>query len=270
MKHDLRQNKLLLIDDTAFEQKCRFMDELSPDVLTAVGIGRQKTNVFGDPIPTDYMLGSCCVIPVCGVLVAGVPDFYKAYGFCDPRDIVASVRAAQEDKSVEKTMIQFDTPGGIVTGIPELGSVIADVQQNGKKPLGGFSNSLVCSGGYWAAAGANALFGTPSSRWGNVGAYFTFLNEKKSLEAMGYTIEVFKSVPYKAMGADGDLTDDQRELIQSQIMDLHQMFASYVQSFRPIADEDLQGQAFMGQAAADKGFIDAVVPDLETAIELLR
>ncbi|MDB6026293.1 MAG: signal peptide peptidase SppA, type [Verrucomicrobiales bacterium] len=272
MKHDLRDRKILLIDGELFERKCQFLDELpsgfSPENLTKLA-GPIVRNVTGDPIPDSFTVDGTCVIPIQGILCAGIPDFYKAYGFVDPFDVSYALDQVMADSMVKKILIYGNTPGGSVLGIPELSAQIARIQQEGEKPIGWFSDELSCSAGFYLACGATQVMGTPSSMWGNVGVYRTFTNIKKSLEIAGYKIEVFKSGEYKAVGANGDLTDLQRSYYQDQIDEVYADFKKTVQEFRPIEDADLQGQAFLGKTAVNKGFIDCTVANLEEAISLL-
>ncbi len=290
MIHDLRNEEFLLIDPSRWEQKCKALDELDfnahlvarplldPAKLTQEMIERVElvgsavradcddTDWWGDPIPKMEIIGNVAIIPLVGILVCGYPDIFKRFGYCDAMDIRDWINQANANPVVQKIIIQVDSPGGMVTGIREVAAAV----QNSKKRIVVFSDSgMCCSAAYWICCGAYSIVGTPSSSWGSIGAYSQALNSKKAYDQMGLVAKIFRSGKFKGMGLSGtDLSAEQEAYLQSRTDDIGAEFRTAVKSFRPIADEFLQGQWYDGQQAAALGFIDDVVANINEAIAL--
>ena len=73
------------------------------------------------------------------------------------------------DPNVETIYVEFDSPGGGVTGVEELA---AEMRQARKvKPLIGVVNGMACSAAYWLGAQCTELIVTPSGIVGSCGVF---------------------------------------------------------------------------------------------------
>lgn len=278
MIHDLRKEKILLIEPATFEAKCKALDEFDLNAFLARQPVPQngelprekaeyKTNVWGDPIPAMEIIGNVAIIPIRGVLVCGYPSIYKLFGFVDAMDVRAWLQAAIANPAVEKIILWTDCPGGSVAGIREIALAI----QNSPKRIGVFcdsgENASAC---YWATCGAYGIFGTPSSTWGCVGVFSAFVESKGLFSMNGLVARIFKSGKLKGIGEDGtEITAEQAEFLQSRVDELGAAFRAHVKKYRPVADDDLQGQWFDAEQAAARGFIDGIVTNMSEAIAAL-
>lgn len=214
------------------------------------------------------LMGNCAVIPVGGPIGQGLGAFERGAGAVDTDDIRKEIGEAETDDDVENIILNFDTPGGMVTGTPELGQFITEVQ----KPIYAFTRGQMCSAGYWLASSCDGIFATPSSDVGCIGVCCSFMDLSKMADMAGIKVKVFGSGDYKGMGTPGtSLTAQQEMLLQARVMDLASMFYGHVESQRgQIKPGDMQGQTFKGQAALDVGLIDDVMPDLDALISFLN
>lgn len=212
--------------------------------------------------------GSVAIIPVGGPIGQGLGEFEKGAGAVDVDDIRDELMDADSDDEVENIILNFDTPGGMVTGTPELGEFIKDRIE---KPVYAFTRGQMCSAGYWLAAACDGIFATKSADIGCIGVCMSFLDLSKMAEMKGIKVKVFGSGDYKGMGTPGtSLTPKQEILLQDRVQKLADIFYNHVRSERgQIADADMQGQTFKGQEALEKGFIDDLMPDLETLVNFL-
>lgn len=212
--------------------------------------------------------GNVAIIPVGGPIGQGLGEFEKGAGAVDVDDIRAELQEADTNDAVENIILNFDTPGGMVTGTPELGDFISTVE----KPVYAFTRGQMCSAGYWLAASCEGIFATKSADIGCIGVCAAFYDMSKMADMAGIKVKVFGSGTYKGMGTPGTaLTAAQELLIQNRIMSLADMFYSHVRSNRgEIADADMQGQTFKGEEALAKGFIDDLMPNLDALIDFLN
>ena len=156
-----------------------------------------------------------------------------------------------------------------MAGTPELAAAVASL--NERKPVYAFSSGLMASAAYWIASQARAIYATPSAQVGSIGVVQAFLDQSAALESAGLKVEVFSVGKYKAMGAPGSrLTDDQRELIQSNLEDIAADFhAAVLARGRSIPAEAMEGQTFSGRQA-QRYNLAGMVPDRQEAMRRLR
>ena len=199
------------------------------------------------------------------------PDLFSQILFnaTDSEELCAAVREAGDRPDIEAVFLDIDSPGGTVTGTPEIAQAVADV--NRKKPVYAFSSGLMCSAAYWVASQAQAIYTTPSARVGSIGVIQPVIDESEALKNQGIKVEVFSVGKFKGMGTPGvPLTDAQRELIQSNIADVAQDFhAAVLARGRKIPPEAMEGQDFSGKQA-QKLNLAGVVRDRGEAMQRLR
>lgn len=227
----------------------------------------QKTSGQDLDVEQSEMRGNCCIIPIGGPIGQDLGEFEKGAGAVDVDDIRNELQEALEDDECENVILDFDTPGGMVTGTPELGQIIMDYE----KPIYAFTRGQMCSAGYWLAAGCDGIFATPSSDVGCIGVCASFLDLSKMADMAGIKVKVFNSGTFKGMGTPGTSLSPQQEVfLQQRIMALADMFYAHITECRGAIDPaDMQGQTFKGKDALEKGFIDDLMPDLDALIKTL-
>ena len=97
------------------------------------------------------------------------------------------------------------------------------------------------------------------------------IDDTAALDAEGIKVEVFSVGKYKAMGAPGTpLTDDQRNLIRSNLAEIAQEFhAAVLARGRAIPADAMEGQTFSGRQA-QRVNLAGMVPDRAEAMRRLR
>jgi signal peptide peptidase SppA len=211
------------------------------------------------------------VVPVYGVLAKNLSAFEESCGGgTDIAPIAHALAQAASDTEVEKIVLDIDSPGGEVTGIPELGARIRSIAAGGK-PVIAFSDATTASAAYWIASQADEFYATPSSRQGSIGVYSAWLDETVALEMKGYSLELFAAGKHKAMGMPfRGLSDEERQMMQAHVDSIYADFKNAVVSNRPrVADATMQGQRFRATEALDRGLIDGIVADWEEFVELV-
>jgi signal peptide peptidase SppA len=182
-------------------------------------------------------------------------------GGCDYDDISAAVSQAAADDNVRALVLDINSPGGMMTGLPECAALLARVE----KPTYAWTEVQACSAAYWLAASCDEIHCTPSADLGSVGVYIAAVDTSREWEMSGWKLELFRAGKLKAIGLDGKaFTDDERSYLQSIVDKSAIAFRSAVTSRRPrVADSTMEGQWFRGDDSLALGLADSVTEQFE-------
>ena len=207
-------------------------------------------------------------VQVNGVLGKRMSQVDLACGGCDIDQVGEALAEAEGRSDLETLVVWFDSPGGTVTGIPELG---AQVERMGKtKRVVGYTDTLMASAAYWVGAQATDVVATPSAQVGSIGVYLALLDSSRAFEAEGLRVELFKAGKLKAAGMPGvEMTAEVREHFQAGVDEVYDDFRGAV-SHRGLGQEVMEGQVFSGRAGAENGLVDFTVNGPAELVEVLR
>ena len=209
------------------------------------------------------------IVDVQGVVGRKVGQIEKSSGVTDVNDIADALQYAAEDSGSAGIIMRIDSPGGTVTGVPELAMLVREVVS--EKPVVTYVDGMMASAAYWIGSQANAIVTTPSASVGSVGVYMALLDTSRNLEMQGAKMEVIKAGKYKGIGIQGtSLTPEQRDLLQGEVNQIHEMFKGAVQIGRGNLNDGLmQGQDFMGEESVKLGLADTL-GNMDEAVSLVR
>ena len=213
------------------------------------------------------ILGNVGVISVDGILSQHVSDVEAFFGFTDCEDIKSAIEELDENPLVDKIVLYVNSPGGSTAGI----NATAEAVRNAVKPVYAFSDSVCASAAYWFASNAQSgCYGTDDAEFGAVGIFSLFTSDLAYLDKEGFAPTLIKSGTYKAIGV-APLSDNEKAIKQAESDKLYNTFKGTILAVRPqISDDDLQGLAYSGQDAIDKGFIDGFIDSIEEMVSFLR
>jgi len=234
------------------------------DVLDAAPMDRESENGY------EYLPDiKTAVVAINGVLGHKLSAAHKAYGGVDVVDVIDAIEAAADNDGVERIVLDIDSPGGSVGGIPELAETIEDVQRGGQKQIIAYTDSMMASAAYWAAAGANAIYAAPSAEVGSIGVYMAVVDTSQNLKEQGVNVELIKAGKYKGAGFPGVAIDeDVRQFLQAEVSETYDEFVGYVKKYRPtLGGDKMQGQTFSGKRAAQMGMTDGVKKNLNSLLD---
>lgn len=213
--------------------------------------------------------GTVAVIPVHGILGKHLSSMEIACGGCSLDTLQSQIKAATASPRITRILLDVNSPGGTVTGTPETASLIQSARAS--KPVWAFTDSEACSGAMWIASQCDAFYATESASIGSVGVRMVLLDYTRKLEEEGVKVNAISSGKYKLLGAPfRALSEEERDMLQSESDRIHQQFQSAVSAVRPVALSHLQGQVFRGEESAGIGFIDGVVDDMDSVMEMMR
>lgn len=230
---------------------------------------RVPARAASDPAPLyalDAETGTA-VIPLRGTLISRrtpcMAQYPNLFNVCACDELRAAIFAAMKDEKVKRIALDIDSPGGTVTGVPEVAATIRACRL-AVKPVIAFSGGMCCSAAYWIAAQANAFFVSPSATTGSIGVFMAFIDTSRKLASEGYKVELFTTGKYKGAGVTGELTDAQRERFQAQV---ERVFADFkgALAHRGLDESLMQGQTFYGADAAALRLADGLALDVAQA-----
>jgi signal peptide peptidase SppA len=199
------------------------------------------------------------IIPVHGIIGKHMSGLAMMSGGADLDAIGAMTDAAEADASVNRVLFDFRSPGGTVTGIPEMGRKIYRMK---KKTLA-FTDSEANSGALWLASQAQEFYATQSSAVGSIGVWTHRLDLSRQLENEGIKVNAISAGKYKLMGAYWKpLTDEERAILQARVDGIHNEFKLAVNARRQVDEKYMEGQIFNGEEAAQIGLVDGLVEDI--------
>lgn len=224
------------------------MDEPEDSVTTQVGAG-------------------ISIIPISGIIGKKLSMLEMFSGGCDLDYVSEALTTADEDGDIHTIILQMDTPGGLYTGLPETGEMIADIAT--RKTVIAFTDTECCSAGYWLASQANEIYATKSSTIGSIGMFIAGIDTSVEWEKIGWALELFKGGDLKAMGLDGKAwADNERQFLQAVVDKGYAEFKDVVQKGRGALPEAvMQGQYFDGDQAEAIGLTDGTVRNLQEVID---
>ena len=187
---------------------------------------------------------------------------------------IDQIHQYRDDESIKAIVLRINSPGGSVAPVQEIYSELKKLE----KPIVASMGSTAASGGYYIAAIADEILANPGTLTGSIGVIMQFTKIKGLYEKIGLEQQVVKSGRFKDTGSPvRDLTDEERELLQATLDDVHNQFINAVFEGRQehLAREDIvalaDGRIFSGQQALEQKLVDQLgnLPDaIERAGEL--
>jgi signal peptide peptidase SppA len=213
---------------------------------------------------TNSNAGNIAVLNLWGVMTqkANLVQEASGGGGTSTQAFMDSFREAMADPAVAGILIDCDSPGGSVTGTPELAAEV--LKARGVKPVYGFINGLAASACYWVASACEAIYSTPSGSTGSIGVYTAHTDASEAMKKAGLSQEYISAGKYKTEGSpNGPLQPEARAFIQSQIDSFYNSFAGDVARGRGVTAAAVrggygQGRCLLADEALKAGLIDGV------------
>lgn len=180
--------------------------------------------------------------------------------------IVDQIHQYRDDQTVKAIVLRINSPGGSVAPVQEIYSELKKLD----KPIVASMSSTAASGGYYIAAIADEILANPGTLTGSIGVIMQFTKLKGLYEKIGLEQQVVKSGKFKDTGSPlRDLTDEERELLQATLDNVHNQFVDAVLEGRQehLTREDVvalaDGRIFSGQQALEHKLVDQLgnLPD---------
>jgi len=219
----------------------------SDEVVASIALDRQARSAKHQA-SVGTSGGGIAVLPLYGIITqrGNMVDDVSGPGSCSMQQFTQALRAALSDPMVGQILIDIDSPGGSVAGVPELADEI--FRSRAIKPIIGIANSLAASAAYWIGAACSELYCTKSGQVGSIGVYTAHADMSKALEDDGISMSLISAGKYKTEGNPyGPLTDEARAAIQQAVDGYYVMFTQAVSRGRGAGVSIAQVRDGMGQ-----------------------
>ena len=172
-------------------------------------------------------------------------------------NFVKQLEKLKKDKTVKGIIIRVNSPGGAVAPSNAIYDYIVSID----KPVYVAMGSVAASGGYLISLGADKIYAMPSTITGSIGVIMTLLNTEELMKKIGVKSVILKSGKYKDAGnPDREMTEDERRVLMSVVLDLYEQFVETVASRRNMKIEDVKkvadGRIFTGKMAKELKLVD--------------
>jgi signal peptide peptidase SppA len=206
------------------------------------------------PLAIDEATGIAS-IHVFGPLGKNLSKMEQSCGATGFEQIRADYAKALE-KGARGLLLDFDSPGGTITGTPELASLIAS------KPLPtvAYTEDIMASAAYYLASGADLIVASPSASVGSIGVYIPWMDTSAAYERAGYKPDPIVNTggDLKAIGFGGKLSEAQRAHLQEEVDEDFANFKAHIANYRAVPDHAMRGQVMSGRKAIESNLVDFI------------
>lgn len=250
----------------------RSTGEPRADFEDETGAGRVPKAARGDAKRAGD--AAIALINVHGTIVQRVSQLGPCEGGTGAQEIGNALEAAVADPSVSQVLMNFDTPGGSVFGVQELGDKIRTLRT--QKPIVGVADSMSASAGYWLMSQCSETYVTPGGMVGSIGVYTAHENMAKALEAEGIQITLVSAGKYKVEGNPFEpLSDEARADTQARVDAYYRAFTGAVAKGRGLPVEQVrsgmgEGRMLLAEDALKAGMVDGVATFSEVVAKMQR
>ena len=197
--------------------------------------------------------GNVGIIHISGIISRHADMFASFFGIGSAaiENIAKDFQILLDNEEVKSIILDFDTPGGAITGVNELAEIIYNAR--GIKPIKAYVTGMACSAGYFLASACDEIIIDEMGQVGSIGVMRVVSKQnEKSV--------IFKSSqsPMKNIEADSELGKAE---YQAKVDYLASIFIDKVAKYRGITSDEVinrgnKGGVLVGAVAVTAGLAD--------------
>lgn len=196
------------------------------------------------------------LVDVDGMIAAGGP--------ADADTIISGLRSAFEAEDVAGVILRINSPGGspVQAGYvyDELRRLKAD---NPEIPVYAVAGDLCASGGYYIAAGADAIYANRATMIGSIGVLMNGFGFVGTMDKLGVERRLYTAGEQKGfLDPFQPANPDEVAHLRTMLADIHEQFATAVKEGRGDrlkgGEELFSGLIWTGQQAIELGLVDGL------------
>jgi HK97 family phage major capsid protein len=247
------------IEQGKLETICGFLEAAAEGNRMSVAEARE---LFGASRRDPMRAGKVAVLPLYGTISQRMSMLGAMSGGTSTESFGQAFDAAVSDPEVSAIVIDCDSPGGTVTGVPELAAKIHAAR--GTKPIVAQVNGLCASAAYWICSQADEVVGSVSSEAGSIGVFMVHTDISEAAEKAGVKHTIIKAGDHKAEGNPYEpLSEESREYLEGEVADIYGMFLADVAKGRGVSVSDVRenfgkGRTMRAKQAKRAGMLDRV------------
>ena len=197
--------------------------------------------------------GNVGVIHISGIISrhADMLASFLGMGSAAIENIAKDFQSLLDNEEVKSIILDFDTPGGAITGVNELAEIIYNAR--GIKPIKAYVTGMACSAGYFLAAACDEIIIDEMGSVGSIGVMRVVSKQNdKSV--------IFKSSQSPMKNIDGE-SEQGRAEYQAKVDYLASIFIDKVAKYRGITSDEVinrgnKGGVLVGAVAVTAGLAD--------------
>ena len=218
--------------------------------------------------PSFKRSGAVAVIDVVGPIVKDGGPWAEYFGLASSARITRAIHESDADDSIEKIVLNIDSPGGSVDGMFEAGDAVAQAG----KPVVAHVSGVMASAAYYIGARATAIYANRMDLIGSIGVRMTLFDYSAMFEKEGIKAIPIDTGKFKSAGEMGtEITDDQIEDFQRVVDGYFSDFREVVMAGRKMGAKQWKavsdGRVWNAPEAIDLGLIDGIKSIDETINE---
>lgn len=197
--------------------------------------------------------GGVGIIHISGIISRHADMFASFFGLgsASIENIAKDFQSLLDNEEVKSIILDFDTPGGAITGVNELAEIIYNAR--GIKPIKAYVTGMACSAGYFLAAACDEIIIDEMGQVGSIGVMRVVSKQNdKSV--------IFKSSQSPMKNIDGE-SEQGRAEYQAKVDYLASIFIDKVAKYRGITSDEVitrgnRGGVLVGAVAVTAGLAD--------------
>lgn len=174
--------------------------------------------------------------------------------------IVRALDQAADDDQIKAVVLRIDSPGGSSFASDEIWRSVELVKRAGK-PVVVSMGGVAASGGYYIAAGADAIWAEPNTITGSIGVFTGKFSTAELYDRLGIGSTVLARGRNATLNSTAEPWDEsQRAKMQEMVDETYAQFKEKVAEGRSLTPEEVEavarGRVWSGKAALDRGLVD--------------
>lgn len=206
------------------------------------------------------------VVPVIGSLTHRGGHLEAESGMRSYQAISADLDQATADSNIHTILMEFDSPGGSVSGAFELADKINAIADDPEQPrVVAFVNGVAASAAYLLASQANVVLSTRNSLIGSIGVVTAHTDVSGAMEKAGIVKTYMFAGDYKVDGNPTEpLSDETKARVQASIDEAYDLFLDAIDRSGRISAEEARAtkaDTFTAPKAEDLGLVDEIISE---------
>lgn len=209
------------------------------------------------------------IIPVIGPLLRRHnPGEFASGGPTTYNEVEAAITEAFTNPQVKSLLLQIDSPGGEVSGLPELADFVYSLRGQGKG-IYAFADGDAYSAAYWLASAADEFYMTPSGGAGSIGVIASHVDVSRYDKAHGLVFTtVYAGARKNDFNPHSPLTKEALEVLQNRTNELYDNFVSTVARNRGV-HRDIARDTEAGLLTAEEAVAFGLADGIKTFGEMI-
>ena len=216
--------------------------------------------------------GSVAQISIVGRITRRGNMWADFFGGASVEGTISALRNVAADDSISTVLLNTDSPGGTVDGLPELAAEVRKLRES--KHVVAMANSLAASAAYWLASQADEIVASPEALIGSIGVFTAHQDWSAMLEKAGVKTTYIHAGKFKVeANPDEPLSTEARDHLQSIVDEAYGLFVADVAKGRGVTAAQVrsdygQGRVLTAKDAKAVGMIDRVAGYHDTIARL--